>query len=387
MIRLRQSSGLGLAAMRCVPALVFLLACSSDSIPEQPGWAYGGFGSDHASGVVENGQGKLVVIGTTNSFGARDDDVYLFEIDSVGHLLWQRAFGGSGTEQGLGIAQCGDGGYAAVGATNSFPEPDNRAVYLVRVDSSGILQWQSIIFYDAMASSDIGRCVRQTADGGFLIGGDYSSFGQTSAYIIKTDASGYATSKRLLQGEGEATSHSVVETGDGNYVLAGSTWTFDRPHPDIYLVEVNPLGDTLWSRTISDTLSSYAEAIVRTDSGCYLVSGEAGTTSGGVFRGRLFTVCVDSAGTPIWRTTFGDSIWDPGGLSTSIAGCPDGGCVVACEYSIYRLTRTGELVWQVAFGGVTKSASAMRNMDYAVAGDRRDDAYILMVNADGTPIQ
>ncbi len=59
-------------------------------------WAktYGSSESDQATSIVECGDGRFIVAGTTTSFDA-DESVYLLKIDSNGDKVWEKTYGGS----------------------------------------------------------------------------------------------------------------------------------------------------------------------------------------------------------------------------------------------------------------------------------------------------
>ena len=65
---------------------------------------YGGDGRDLGYGGKETFIKKqYIVIGSTSSFGNGSSDAYLFLIDSVGQILWQKSFGGSNADIGKSV--------------------------------------------------------------------------------------------------------------------------------------------------------------------------------------------------------------------------------------------------------------------------------------------
>jgi hypothetical protein len=63
-------------------------------------------------------------------------DVFLVKTDSKGNKIWQKTFGGEGSEEGASVTQTGDGGYIIVGTTDSFGEAEFN-VYCIKTDSRG----------------------------------------------------------------------------------------------------------------------------------------------------------------------------------------------------------------------------------------------------------
>jgi predicted Rdx family selenoprotein len=90
-----------------------------------------GYSICHASG------GGYVIAGGTGTSGNGVDDVYLFKIDNSGNIIWERTYGGSGSDMAVSIAICPDGGYIVAGHTWSFGNGGDY--WLLKLDSEGRL--------------------------------------------------------------------------------------------------------------------------------------------------------------------------------------------------------------------------------------------------------
>ncbi len=161
---------------------VYLIKTDSSGISQ---WqrTFGGSDWDSGNSVQQTSDGGYIIAGGTYSFGAGNGDVYLIKTDSGGNSQWQKTFGGSYYEWDNSVQQVSDGGYIIAGSTESFGA-GNDDVYLIKTDSGGNSRWQKTF---GGSSDDWGYSVQQASDGGYIIAGDTYSFGAgfSDVYLIK----------------------------------------------------------------------------------------------------------------------------------------------------------------------------------------------------------
>ena len=95
---------------------------------ESPDGAYGW-------SVRQTADSGYVIAGTAYIPG-RGDDLYLVRTNVAGDTLWTRTFGGDSSDYGWSVDRTGDGGLIVVGITKSFGAGDGD-VYLIKADSLG----------------------------------------------------------------------------------------------------------------------------------------------------------------------------------------------------------------------------------------------------------
>jgi len=197
---------------------------------------YGGSDHDWGRSVQQTSDGGYIIAGWTMSFGVGRNDDYLVKTDSSGDTLWTRSHGGIYYDAGESVQQTSDGGYIIAGSTYSFGA-GNDDVYLVKTHVSGTLLW---IHTYGGSDWDRGYSVQQTSDGGYIVAGYTMSFGAgyQDVYLVKTGFAGTPLWTRTYGGSGDDAARSVQQTSDGGYIIAGNTESFGAGESDVYLVRV-----------------------------------------------------------------------------------------------------------------------------------------------------
>jgi hypothetical protein len=257
-------------------------------------WPYGGTSEDVAYSLVQTVDGGYAIAGRTKSFGAGDDDFWLVKTNSTGHMQWNRTYGGTGDEHAYSVIQTLDGGYAMAGHTSSFGA-GSTDLWLVKTDPAGNPQWNRTY---GGTNQDYSYCVVQTSDGGYAIVGETMSFGagHFDSWLVKTNSTGHMQWNRTYGGTGWDIAHSVVQTGDGGYVMAGQTRSFGAGAQDFWIVKTNCSGNPQWNQTYGGTATDIAHSVVQTGDGGYAIAGY--TESFGAGNGDFWLIKLAGDKTP-----------------------------------------------------------------------------------------
>jgi len=236
-------------------------------------WAktYGGTDDDYAFSVQQTSDGGYIVVGGTSSFGAGWGNIFLIKTDANGNVQWAKTYGGTSGDGAYSVQQTSDGGYILTGWTLSFGA-GLADIILIKTDANGNVQWAKTY---GEANWDYGYSVQQTSDGGYIVAGGTDSFGAGNwdIWLIKTDANGNLQWAKTYGGTGYDLAYSVQQTSDGEYIVAGITASFGAGLGDVFLVKMDANGNIIWAKTYGGTNTDLAYSVQQTSDGEYIVAG------------------------------------------------------------------------------------------------------------------
>ena len=225
--------------------------------------------------------------------GYATNGVYLIKTDGNGVEQWCQTYGGSSLDRGHSVQQTTDGGYIIAGFTTSFGN-GLQDFYLIKTDGNGVEQWSQTYGGTENDSCD---SVQQTSDGGYIIAGSTKSFGNGhyDVYLIKIDGTGVEQWSQTYGGSLRDLGHSVQQTTDGGFIIAGTTQNENTAYDDIYLIKTDVNGVEQWIQTIGGSGNEGAYSVQQTTDGGYIISGYTGLRSGSTF--EVYLIKTDSEGT------------------------------------------------------------------------------------------
>jgi len=200
----------------------------------------------------------------------------------------------------------------------------------------------------------------ETSDGGYAIAGSSGFYQVEDFCLVKTDEYGTMQWIKTYGGPDSEKAYPLVETSDGGYAIAGRTASFGAGSYDFWLVKTDANGTMQWNRTYGGPDSEEAYSLVETSDGGYAIAGDG------------LLVKTDAYGNMEWNQTYGGGSYY---ISNSLVETSDGGYVVAGGTRLIKTDAQGNMEWnQTYFMGAARSLVKTSDGGYAIAGDT--DYYI-----------
>lgn len=253
---------------------------------------------------------------------------------------FQRMFGGNNDDAAYSISKTSDGGYVVAGYSESTDLPflinhGESDCYIVKLDSNGNLEWQKL---HGSVNDDVAHSIQQTDDGGYIVAGYWEVIAgdEDDYYVLKLNASGNRSWERACGGGSYDKAYACQQTTDGGYIVGGISYSSDIPgltnsgKSDCYIVKLFSDGVTSWEVMFGGNGIDSAFSLELTDDGGYVIAGITESTDIPGFThkgfGDFYVAKLDSSGNLSWQKMFGGNGMD---YIFSIQQTADGGYVAA----------------------------------------------------------
>jgi PKD repeat protein len=201
------------------------------------------------------------------------DDYWIVKTDSWGNKKWDKDFGGTDTDWLFSIQQTADGGYILGGNSVSGISGDktqaNQGIWdywIVKIDSLGNKQWDRDFGGSVVEELS---CVQQTRDKGYILGG-YSNSG-----------------------------------------ISGDKTELSQGANDYWIVKTDSLGNKQWDKDLGGTSDDVIFSLQQTSDGGFIMGGQSSSGIGGDKTQSswgnydYWIVKTDSLGNKQWDKDFG----------------------------------------------------------------------------------
>jgi hypothetical protein len=246
-------------------------------------------------------------------------------LDTARNLEWAKSLGGSGDDYAMSVIQNNAGEYLIAGYTDSTDgdittNHGGFDYWVIKLDTHGNLIWQKCL---GGSKTDEARSIKQTSDGGYLIGGyTWSDDGDVSGHIgtydywiVKLNSSGKILWNKCLGGSSWDYGVSAIETVDNGYFIGGfsisrnGNVTGNHGGFDYWVVKLDSQGDLVFEKSLGGSKDEQLNSAIQTHDGGYLLIGSTESNDGNVTGNHggsdSWIVKLDSSGFIEWQKCFG----------------------------------------------------------------------------------
>lgn len=330
------------------------------------------FGENTGNSIDTTTDGGYIIAGSITPKLAWQPNVCLIKTDAQGNMTWMKTFGGIGFDVGFCVKQTSDGGYIVAAIKNFFsilPFNPSKA-WVIKTDATGNKVWEKKIFYkDLFFQLNQAFSILETSDGGYVT----ATVSASSVHLVKLSASGTTMfDKQFMAG---SKVQSIVETPDHGFIGVGYEFNSTR-HSDVWVFKANEFGDLVWEKTYGGSGDDYGKSIVRNSEGHYVIAGS--TTSFGPGPSNVWILKIDGNGTVLVNTTIGSDNHQDDALSVKMTN--DGGYIVAGNEQsqghsdvglILKFNSTLSVQWTQTVGNDSS------NIYFHAVTQASDNAYVL----------
>ena len=169
---------------------------------------------------------------------------------------------------------------------------------------------------------------------------------------------------RIYINKGNDEIFSVIKSPEGNYIFTGTTTTYSSGGKDVFLGEIDPNGNILWSKTIGGAAEDGGRDLMITSDNNILITGYSRSFNINS-NYEAYLIKTDRKGNLIWQRTL-----DAASSITKIelANTNDGFIAVGGTFGwtsnlgrgvfISKLTDSGTIVWSKTYFGPNKNEMA-----------------------------
>ncbi|PQJ81018.1 hypothetical protein [Polaribacter porphyrae] len=349
---------------------------------------FGGSKNDAFLSVKSTFDGGYIAVGHSQSsdFDIKEKtndsyDYWVLKFDNSNNLVWNKTFGGSNDDRARDIIELNDGSFIISGfsRSNDVDVTNNEGNYdfwVVKIDENGNLIWEKNFGF---SGSDQAFVIKQVSDNSILLGGS-----------LDVTASG----------------------GQGNSKVANK-----HAGGDYWLIKIDINGNKLWSKYYGGLFTDTLLDIAETDNGNYILTGFSDSADTNISNNLgtydYWVVKVDNSGTLLWEKNFGGSEIDE---AYAISKTPEDAFLIvgnsrsldkdisknngSSDIWVIKIDVDGKLLWEKNFGGSSfegaKKIIPFSNGGFLIVGSSRSadtdvtenkgnkDVWVIKINNEGT---
>lgn len=220
----------------------------------------------------------------------------IFSITAQPGIEWQKCYGGSNVDFATSIQETSDSGYIVTGYSLSNDgdltiNNGNYDYWVVKTNNIGIIQWQKSL---GGTGAEYAHSIQQTTDGGYIVAGKSNSndgdvtgnHGAYDCWVVKLTNTGVISWQKSYGGTNDDGAESIQQTTDGGYIIAGYSESSDgdltanQGGSDCWVIKIDSSGGITWQKSIGGSDFEDLHSVQQTFDGGYIVTGDSESNDG-----------------------------------------------------------------------------------------------------------
>jgi hypothetical protein len=294
-----------------------------------------------------------IIAGFISSIGS--PDILVMKVDSLGDQIWTRTYGNSLGDRAYCVRECADSSYIVVGESERELGGNTITdVYLLKLHPNGDTIWTRKYGGDGW---DHGYCVRELQNGGYIIVGGTTSIGAggEDVYLLKVDPAGDTIWKKTYGGSSAQDGKCIQEIGDGGFIITGMSLSDSPDSEGVLLIKTDSVGNMIWQKIYGD-IHCAGSSVLQAFDGGYVVCGHMADF--GSVGWDVWLLKTDAWGDTVWTKHYGgySEDWGYTVVETSdtcyfIAGHTWSYGAGLSDVYLIKTDVSGDTIWTRIFGG------------------------------------
>ena len=343
--------------------------------------SWGGSNYDYLQSAFITDDGGFIVLGKTDSddvdglqhYGSTD--AVILKYDQDGNLLWQKNWGGNGSDILYDLTLLDDGSFIAEGISsstdiNGLTNLGKNDGVVVKFDKNGNMLWQKNW---GGKENDYFRKMLVMNDGSFFVVGESSSTdidgltnkGSIDAILLKYDKNGNLLWQKNWGGNKNDKFANILYVNNDEFIVVGSTYSTDleglpwKGNADFVFIKYDKNGNIIWNIRWGGSGEEIFADIDLTDDGGFVVSG--GTYSSDIEGLTLTQSPLEQDAILLKFDKDGKLVWQKSNQTFSKYSntivLPDGNLFVnpSNNDTLIKYDKNGNILWEKSLDGEKSS--------------------------------
>ena len=210
-------------------------------------WAkrYGSYGNDGGEDIIQLTDSGFAIVGY--EFHNGNYDLVFIRTDKDGNEIYTKHFGGTDWDFGYSLQPTSDNGFIIAG--ESFKDGNNDG-FLIKLNAAGDSIWTKKF---GGTGNDKFEDITIAANGDYLLAGESSSYGNNEqAFVVRVDTSGALIWQSTFGNPGINFAKSIIELSTGDIVISGGTNTVPSNDIDNWGAKISSTGSFIEEHVVLD---------------------------------------------------------------------------------------------------------------------------------------